>query len=308
MDLSIIIPTFRRPAELNRCIETCLTQTGLKGFAYELVIVDNCPQASALEVVAKIPQGMSASVRYIHELRSGVVHARNRGVIESQGPLVAFIDDDEIAAPSWISSLVDAQLKYDADVVFGPVLAIIETWSSADPDLVREFFTIDCAQPSGPITGLAHTGNVLLRRESCFKGGRAFNPQLGFVGGEDTLFFLQLARDGASMVWCHEAIVYEMIPPRRTTYSYIFKRSIVRGQVVPRIRLLMDPPERRAVVWFMMTGTLQFFYFGLASIVAAPISRNGCAKSATRALMGLGKAFWMPPFRIGNYYGPSGTA
>jgi succinoglycan biosynthesis protein ExoM len=305
LELSIIIPTLRRPDALRRCIGSCLTQTGLDGLDYELVIVDNCPQQSARDVIASIAHAESLRIIYVHEPRPGVAHVRNRGVATAHAPLIAFIDDDQIAEPNWIAHLLAAQAKFDADIVFGPVLAVIEGDSSADRDFVRDFYTTDCQRPSGPIKGLKHSPNVLFRKERCFREGHAFNPQLGFFGGEDALFFLQLARTDASMVWCREAVTHEIVPLPRTTYAYILKRSIIRGQSTSLIYSMLRPPEWHSVTWFMMAGVLQFLLFGLASACAASISPRRAVRTASRALMGLGKVLWMSPFRIINHYGPS---
>jgi glycosyltransferase involved in cell wall biosynthesis len=278
----------------------------MENVPYELIIVDNCPNKSAFEIV-DIGAVASPSISYVHEPRSGISFAYNRGVEAASASMIAFIDDDEIAHPNWAANLLTAQLKFDADIVFGPVLAVLEEGSRADSAFVQKLYTIDWKQSTGLFLGTGHGGNVLLRRERCFKGGHAFNPQLGLTGGGDTLFFLELARAGASRVWCQEAIVYEIVPLRRTTYAYIFKRCIVRGQSVPRNRWMLNPPEWKAVAWFMMAGALQFVFFGLTAIVAVPISSRRAVSAASRALLGLGKLFWMYPFRI-NFYGPSGSA
>jgi succinoglycan biosynthesis protein ExoM len=304
VELSVVIPTFRRPTALRRCMSSCLTQTGLDGLDHELVIVDNCPQQSARDVVASIARAESQRIIYVHESRPGVAHARNCGVATARAPLIAFIDDDEVAEPNWLAQLLAAQAKFDADIVFGPVLAVIEGDSRADRDFVQDFYSIDCQRPSGPIVGLKHSGNVLLRKERCFRGGRAFNSQLGFFGGEDALFFLQLARTGACAVWCREAVTHETVPPSRTTYAYILKRSIIRGQCTSLIYSMLCPPEWRSVAWFMMAGALQFIGFGLVASCTAPVSPRLAVRTASRALVGLGKLLWMSPFRI-NHYGPS---
>jgi succinoglycan biosynthesis protein ExoM len=305
VELSIVIPTFRRPAALRRCIASCITQTGLDGLDYELVIVDNCPQQSARDVVASIQGAEGLRIIYVHERRPGVAHARNCGVATAKAPLIAFIDDDEVAEPNWVAHLLSAQAKFSADVVFGRVLAVIEEDSSADRDFVRDFYTMDCQQPSGPVTGLKHSSNVLLRKERCFRGEHTFNPQLGFFGGEDALFFLQLTRSDISMVWCREAVTHEIVPPPRTTFAYILQRSLIRGQSTPLIYSMLRPPEWRSVAWFMMAGALQFVAFSLAAAFAAPISPRRALGAGSRALTGLGKVLWMSPFRIINHYGIS---
>jgi succinoglycan biosynthesis protein ExoM len=307
MDVSIVVPTFRRPAALSRCINSCLAQTGLDTLAYEVIVVDNCPERSAHDTVHGIASRGCRPIIYTHQPLPGLAHARNHGVSIARAPLIAFIDDDECADPNWVTQLLGAQSKFDADVVFGRVVGVIEENSRADPEFVRDFYSIDFRQQSGPIMDEGGSGNALLRRKRCFEGGHAFNPQLGFVGGEDVLFFMQLARTGASLVWCREAVTYEMVPFRRTTPAYILRRCIVQGQVTPLTHSLLCPPEWRAVAWFMMTGTAQFFVFGLAAACMALGSRRRAVRMASRAFWGLGKALWMSPFRI-NYYGPSGTA
>jgi succinoglycan biosynthesis protein ExoM len=307
MDVSIVIPTFRRPAALSRCIDSCIAQTGLDRLAYEVVVVDSCPQRSARDTVHGIASRGCQQIVYTHQPLPGIAQARNHGITTARAPLIAFIDDDECADPNWLTHLLGTQSKFDADVVFGRVVGVIEENSSADPEFVRDFYSIDLRQQSGPIMDEGGSGNVLLRKERCFQGGYAFNPQLGFVGGEDVLFFRQLARTGATMVWCCEAVTYEMIPFRRTTHAYILRRCIVRGQCPPLTHSLLCPPEWRAVAWFMMAGAVQFLVFGLAAACMALASRRRAVRMASRALEGLGKALWMSPFRI-NYYGPSGIA
>jgi glycosyltransferase involved in cell wall biosynthesis len=52
LEVSIVIPTFRRPEQLCRALESCLDQRIASGQAYEIVVVDNAPEGSAAEVVA----------------------------------------------------------------------------------------------------------------------------------------------------------------------------------------------------------------------------------------------------------------
>jgi succinoglycan biosynthesis protein ExoM len=305
MKLSIIIATFRRPHQLRRCIASCLAQVGLEEVQYELIVVDNCHYKTAFDIVNSMSE-KSPIVTYVHEPRSGIAFARNTGVEVARSPLIAFIDDDEFAEPNWAANLLATQAKHSADVVLGPVLAVVEEGSCTDPAFIRKLYTVDWPQSTGPFTGPGHTGNVLLRRDRCFKEGHAFNPQLGLTAGSDQLFFLQLARAHASIVWCREAIVHETIPLRRTTYSYILKRGFVHGQSVSRTRWLLSPPDCKAIAWFMMAGALQFLFYGLAAAIAAPISTPKAVSAARKAVLGLGKALWMHPFNV-NFYGPTGS-
>jgi glycosyltransferase involved in cell wall biosynthesis len=281
-------------------------QNGLEEIPYEIIVVDNCPNKSASDVVTSEATSFPP-IRYVHEPRTGISVARNRGIEAADSPFVAFIDDDEIADPNWAISLLAAQQKFNADVVLGPVLAILEEGSRADPSFVKKLYSIDWPQLSGPFFGPGHTGNALLRKDRCFSDGHRFDPDLGLTGGSDQLFFLELARANASIVWCREAIVQEVIPFSRTTYAYIWRRCFVHGQTVPRTWWLLDPPDLRAVAWFMIAGVLQFLFFAFVAALAAPFSKQKAVGAVKRALMGLGKALWMQPFRL-KLYGPTDSS
>src|SRR5690606_27728072 len=116
-EISIVIPTYRRPEWLRETLASCLRQTGMAEGAYEIVVVDNCPERSAEATVAAVSSGTTVPVTYVAEPRSGVSHARNAGVRASRGTSIAFIDDDELATDGWLAALLDAQRRFDADVV-----------------------------------------------------------------------------------------------------------------------------------------------------------------------------------------------
>ncbi|MES2541481.1 MAG: glycosyltransferase family 2 protein, partial [Pseudomonadota bacterium] len=87
--LSIVVPTFRREEFLPPLFQAVATQIGTVAVPVELVLVDNSPEGSARAIPAP------DFVRYVHEPRTGVAQARNRGVAEARGGYVIFLDDDE---------------------------------------------------------------------------------------------------------------------------------------------------------------------------------------------------------------------
>src|SRR5690606_20411702 len=86
--------------------------------AFEVVLVDNDPDASALECLRALND---PRVAVVHEPRAGVANARNAGLRAAKGELIAFLDDDEIAPAGWLAELLRVQAEHNADVVFGPV-------------------------------------------------------------------------------------------------------------------------------------------------------------------------------------------
>ena len=67
---------------------------------HEILVVDNDSSDHTAEIIRAHP------VRYLHEPRRGVSNARNRGIAEARGELIAFIDGDCVADPVWLRELV----------------------------------------------------------------------------------------------------------------------------------------------------------------------------------------------------------
>jgi GT2 family glycosyltransferase len=70
----------------------------------EILVVDNAPSgpSSFLLVRDEFP-----GVRYVREPSRGLDFARNRALTESSSEIVAFIDDDVVVAPDWLSRIHD---------------------------------------------------------------------------------------------------------------------------------------------------------------------------------------------------------
>jgi cellulose synthase/poly-beta-1,6-N-acetylglucosamine synthase-like glycosyltransferase len=84
-------------------IEDCLRSLLEQDFPperREILVVDNGSTDRTAEIVD------SLGVRRVREHRRGVSHARNRGTAESRGEIVAFVDGDCVADPSWLSGMV----------------------------------------------------------------------------------------------------------------------------------------------------------------------------------------------------------
>lgn len=303
LTVSIIVPTFRRQDSLRRTLASCLRQEGVDPAAVEVVVVDNCPQGSAADTVAAVADGAAMPIRYVHEQRPGVSHARNAGVHAARAGLIVFLDDDEEALDGWLAALLATQARFGADLVFGPVIAHFERPPPLDADFVGLFFSRTDPGPTRLIDSYHGSGNSLLVRARCIDGDEPFDPRMTRTGGEDTMLFEGLKRSGRTFAWCAEAPVLEHVDGSRVGLSYLARRSFRRGQSPSMACAMATPPDRVGVARWMAIGAGQLVVHGLIAVALSPFRSRRALDQARRAIEGAGKLLWMQPFRPADYGG-----
>src|SRR3712207_2387168 len=103
--VTILIPTFKRPSWLEECLTSCLAQEDVSSLDVDILVIDNCPDRSAIATVSAMARNSTFPIRYLHETKTGVSHVRNTGIANAEGELLALIDDDELASKHWLSEL-----------------------------------------------------------------------------------------------------------------------------------------------------------------------------------------------------------
>lgn len=123
--ITVVVCTRDRSLSLGRCLQA-LTQLDYP--QYEVVVVDNCStQELAVEVVAQ------SGFRYVREDNPGLDRARSRGIQEAKHSIIAFIDDDALAAPGWLRGVALGFEDPEIMAVTGLVLpAEIESQAQQD--------------------------------------------------------------------------------------------------------------------------------------------------------------------------------
>ena len=104
--ISVVIPTFRRPALLNKCLQA-LSRQSLSQEQYEVIVVSDGPDkdtAAAVQVWSS--QGWPFGCRALAG-KGGPAAARNAGWQQARGVLVAFTDDDCMPEPGWLQAILN---------------------------------------------------------------------------------------------------------------------------------------------------------------------------------------------------------
>ncbi|HEY6299323.1 MAG TPA: glycosyltransferase family A protein [Candidatus Binatus sp.] len=92
-DVSVIIPTYNRRAMLPEAIDSVLAQSNQ---SFELIVVDDGSTDGSAENLARLGQ----TIRFERIDHCGPASARNRGVAMARAPLIAFLDSDDLWAPT----------------------------------------------------------------------------------------------------------------------------------------------------------------------------------------------------------------
>jgi succinoglycan biosynthesis protein ExoM len=289
-EVSVIILTFRRPELLRAAIESVLSQEGLR-ITVEVVVVDNDPERSAEQSYLDVVHKAALLTRYVSEPRAGISHARNAGVAASSGRYIAFLDDDEVAGPNWLSSLLSTVHDYEADIVLGPVKPHYPD-GFLIPSCANQLYNRDALVPTGQVVRRFNIGNSILSRERCLASTTPFDPRFGLTGGEDSLLLARLIDEGRRCVWCSEAVVTETITPERLTPLYMLGRALRQGQTTAYLPSALAHPQWRVVLRWMAIGAAQFCIFAPWGVALRLCGRDEWLSAMVKAASGLGKVFW----------------
>jgi GT2 family glycosyltransferase len=249
--VAVCIATYKRPAGLRVLLESLeqLSFSKSEPPALSIIIVDNDPEGSAASTCREASTFLSWPLTYSREYRQGISHTRNQAVTcaGEASDFVVFIDDDEVAEPSWLDELLAAQEHYGADVVCGPV---VSKFSEPVPDwVVRGRFFERTRRASGSSLDLFNTGNVLIGAKVLSRFSPPFDVRFGLTGGEDTHLSIRVKQAGFKIVWADEAVVHEFVPRCRATVNWIMRRAYRLGNshslsVIDLDRSLLSRGER----------------------------------------------------------------
>jgi glycosyltransferase involved in cell wall biosynthesis len=227
--------------------------------SYELLIVDNTPGERQVERLAR-----EVGARYVVEPLEGLSRARTRGAREARGEIVAYIDDDAVAEPTWLARHAAALENLALGATTGRILPTsLETEASRSyaaaggEDLGEAPFVVDSTSPAwferANFGGVGIGCNMAFRR-ALFGSGWGFRESLGPgapIPGEEHYAFFSLIRAGHAVAYVPEAVVHHDYP---ATLAELRDRRlwILRGAAAYMVMLLVEEPEfRRTVLRYM---------------------------------------------------------
>ncbi len=242
--VSVIVPTRDRPERLLQALESILA-CDYPLDRYEIVVVDNAPATDAtVRLVRERFSGRGSRVRYLREDAPGSASARNHGLRETQGELVAFTDDDVRVDRDWLTELARAfDAVPDVACVSGLLVPMeletapqlwFEEYGGFSQGFDRRVYDLTENRPhDDPLYPYAagrfgSANNLAYRRSTLLELG-GFDPALGngtpALGGVDFEMLLRTILRGHRILYQPTAVVHhlhrrDLQSLRRQIYAY----------------------------------------------------------------------------------------
>ena len=229
--LSLIICTYNRDKYLYGALQR-IAENGYPVDAYEIVLVNNMSTDNTEGECQRFQNDYPGiDFRYFLETQQGLSFARNRGIQESRGDTLVFLDDDSYIQPNYLINL-QHQLEScpDADAFGGKIDPVFE--SGEAPKWLSKWnyswvSAIDLGDKVCQFKGKAFPigANMGIKKAMLSKIG-VFNTELGrskknLMGGEEKDLFERIRQQGGNIYYFPDVAVQHVIPPSRTTIDYV---------------------------------------------------------------------------------------
>lgn len=238
--LSVIICTYNRDKYIYNVLKS-LAENTLSKEQYEIVLIDNnCTDNTKNECKRFVQDFPNVIFRYFEEKNQGLSYARNRGIKESQGDILVYVDDDAVVNNEYLQTYSNFFNQYvDIDAAGG---AIIPRYETSEPDWMSHYtkVLITCYKYHGdiirefPKNDFPSGGNAAYRA-SVFEKVGLFNVELGrkgdsLVGAEEKDIFDKMTTLGMRFFYLPNAILYHLIPEKKLTKDYFDRLTYSIGK------------------------------------------------------------------------------
>lgn len=184
--VSAVICSYNRARFIISAVDSIFNQDFDKS-RYEVIVVDNNSTDNTIKLLEEYKNAHpDYHFRYYTELNQGVAYTRNRCAKEATGEIVAYLDDDSVAQPGWLTDTVnffDAHPK-----VYSTGGKIVPQFLTGIPDWYSKYFfglvgNFDQGPNEKRLTGARYPcGANMAFRKKVFDEIGYFNTELGRKG------------------------------------------------------------------------------------------------------------------------------
>lgn len=276
--VSVVIPAYAAAPFIERTLDSVAAQTYRD---FEIVVVDDGSPDETKPVVDRWLARTGTPGKCVRRPNGRIAAARNTGLKEAKGELIATLDHDDLWTPDKLARCVaefDAHpgtvlVGHHTDVVENGAVLRIERKGPAAPDMYdRLLFEANAVAPSGAV----------FRRDKALEiGGFREQPQYNTV--EDYDFWMRLAKTGPFRFLDAVLSSYTVIPgsaSRRVEYHHSNLEALLRDHFAERLG-----PAPGLLGRLRMRRRLSFVYRAAVAALLEPGSDAALRRSYVRRML-----------------------
>ena len=231
---SIIIPTYRRPAQLTACLRS-LVRCNYPRNRLQVIVVDEGSGTPPRAAIA--PFSGQIDLAMIELGSGGVARARNFGARHARGDYLAFIDDDCAATSDWLSALASGLTSAPGCAVCGRTVNALPQRMTSEASQMRLDY-LNLHYNTGPERDRFIAVNNLAVPAPGFRELGGFDESFPLARGEERDFCGRWVSSGRKLIYAADAVVLDAHTPTVLTFlrehfanglgAYSFQRARAR--------------------------------------------------------------------------------
>ncbi|MEM5772525.1 MAG: glycosyltransferase family 2 protein [Candidatus Aenigmatarchaeota archaeon] len=226
--LSVILCTYNRSDLLFQSLNSLTYQT-LSKKLFEVVVIDDGSDDNTYEIVKKFVDKLN--IKYFFQENSGLASARNHGIYASDGDILYFFDDDDVASKNLLEEHLKTHKQYPKENI---AVLNYTTWAPSLKITPLMYFITEVGHF---LFSYSNLKNNMELNYQYFWGGRSsckrnfllehgvFNPVFKF-GSEDIELGYRLSKNGFKVIYNEKAISYML---RKIDLESFYKRLYKQG-------------------------------------------------------------------------------
>lgn len=254
-EISIIICTFNRFHYLEKCLASLESQI-FDRENFEIILVDAGSTDRTSEIIQKYSNILP--IHLFSAPNTGLSDTRNIGIKNASGEILAFLDDDAIADPGWLTQIYQSFRQANPkiwacggkslllpEIPLPPWLNIGMLHFLGQLDYGNSGFIMDSSNKNPVGLNMAFT-------KSTFDRLGLFNTRLGrskgtLLSNEETDFFRKMRQNNLKIFYNPKMLVYHHVAGERTTKDFFYNRYFWQG----RSDAVMDNEEKYSLYGFL---------------------------------------------------------
>ncbi|MGC9526206.1 MAG: hormogonium polysaccharide biosynthesis glycosyltransferase HpsE [Limnospira sp.] len=248
MDFSVVIPTYNGAKQLPGVLEKLRSQTGTEEIDWEILVVDNNSSDETAKVVRELQStwNLQVPLKYVFERRQGLTYARTRGIEETEGQFIGFLDDDNFPNSDWVLQAYLFGNQYPkAGIYGGQIHAVYQTEPPENFKRIEHLVLAMRESDEQPfrfnpeLLQLPSGAGLVLRRKALLESIDLECIASISRGDNDYELSLYLYKNGWE-IWYNPTLhVDHLIPPERLEKKYVLSLAYRYGLYTFGFRVIL---------------------------------------------------------------------